>query len=417
MRVLFVTNYYPPYEVGGYEQLCRDVANRLAARGHAIAILTSEHGVGRRTVAGEACIYRVLRLSPDWDSSLNPALQFFLTRRAAQAHNARRLRSQAAQFRPDVIFMWNLDCLPPSIAADAEAIRNVGVAYWLAGPSPAAPDAYARYWAQQPSVNHGLGSAKSLLRRLALSVSQGERKRQQLKLQHAGVVSDYLRREGIRDGTLPGQARVIYNGVELDQFDRPVPAASHGDLVLLQAGRVSADKGVHTSIEAVASLARKGVRNVHLCIAGSGPADYGALLQQMVDRGGVTGMISFLGKLPRSAMPELLARCQVLLLPTIGQEPFARVVLEAMAAGLAVSASQTGGTDELLRPEDTGLVFAAGDSQDLARQIQRLVTNPALRIRLASKGQRIVRERFGMDQMVAKVETLLNEAWAARATS
>ena len=42
MKILFVTNYYPPYEVGGYEQLCRDVATRLAHRGHTVQILTSD---------------------------------------------------------------------------------------------------------------------------------------------------------------------------------------------------------------------------------------------------------------------------------------------------------------------------------------------------------------------------------------
>ena len=45
MRILFLTNFYPPYEVGGYEQLCRDVAVRLADRGHSYAVLTSDHGV------------------------------------------------------------------------------------------------------------------------------------------------------------------------------------------------------------------------------------------------------------------------------------------------------------------------------------------------------------------------------------
>ncbi|NLT73864.1 MAG: glycosyltransferase family 4 protein, partial [Chloroflexi bacterium] len=47
MRILFLTNYYPPYEVGGYEQLCRDMVVALSARGHVCEVLTSTSGVVR----------------------------------------------------------------------------------------------------------------------------------------------------------------------------------------------------------------------------------------------------------------------------------------------------------------------------------------------------------------------------------
>ena len=51
MRVLFLSNYYPPFEVGGYEQLCRDVAERLAERGHTVAVLTSDFREATRGTA------------------------------------------------------------------------------------------------------------------------------------------------------------------------------------------------------------------------------------------------------------------------------------------------------------------------------------------------------------------------------
>jgi len=105
---------------------------------------------------------------------------------------------------------------------------------------------------------------------------------------------------------------------------------------------VSEDKGVHTAVEAIGRLARDyQIRNVHLYVAGSGPAAYQTSLQQIVQQYGIEEMVSFLGWLPRDAMPDLMAKCQGLLLPTIHQEPFARVVLEAMASGLAVVGTLT----------------------------------------------------------------------------
>jgi len=226
-------------------------------------------------------------------------------------------------------------------------------------------------------------------------------------------VSEYMRRQGIAQRTLPAHARVIYNGVEVDRFYRPVQAHIIGPLTVLQAGRVSADKGVHTAVEAIGRLVHEqGIRDVHLQIAGTGPAAYTASLQQLAKEYGIEDKVSFLGWMPRERMPELMAKCHVLLLPTMIQEAFARVVLEAMASGLVVIGTLTGGTGELLQDGVTGLAFSPGDSHDLARQIRRLLQEPELRQRLATKGQQMVLQRFSLERMVSEVERLLVEACA-----
>ena len=74
MRILFISNHYPPYEVGGYEQLCRDVADRLAARGHAIRVLTTTFGLERSLHTNDESIQRVLRFVPDYDAKLSAGL-------------------------------------------------------------------------------------------------------------------------------------------------------------------------------------------------------------------------------------------------------------------------------------------------------------------------------------------------------
>lgn len=413
MRILFITNYYPPYEVGGYEQLCRDVATRLADRGHTVHILTSDWGVRGNSQPAEPGIDRVLRLQPDLASRLSPALQFFLTRRQAKALNHRRFRQVAAQFAPDVIFVWNLERLPHSLAVEAEAMPNVTVAYWLAGCSPVEPDAFWRYWNQPPAVRHVTAPLKWVIRQLAVSIMRREMQHGRPQMRHVAVVSEYMRRKGIEEGTLPPHARVIYNGVEIEQFHRPVPVQSDGQLRLLQAGRISADKGVHVAVEAVGCLVREfHVPGVHLTIAGSGPDEYLARLRRLVHEYDIQDHVTFLGWLPREEMPALMARCHVLLLPTVNQEPFARVVLEAMASGLTVVGALTGGTGELLQHEITGLAAAAGDYQDLARQIHRLAADLEFRQRLAIGGQKLVLDRFKMSRMVDHVELFLEQACA-----
>lgn len=413
MKILFITNYYPPYEVGGYEQLCRDVATRLSHRGHIVRILTSDWRVRKDSLEVESGIHRVLRLQPDMASNLSPAVQFFLTRRLVQTCNHRRFHEIAMKFAPDVIFIWNLDRLPHSLAVQAETMPNVAVAYWLAGDSPAGPDAFWRYWSQPPAVRHATAPIKQMVRQLAVYMMRREMKHVRPQMRHVAVVSEYMRRTGIAEGVLPPHTQVIYNGVEIDQFLKPVCIKPNGPLRLLQAGRVSADKGVHVAVEAVGHLVSDHhLHDIRLSIAGSGPSDYLASLQQLVYKYHIQDQVEFVGWVQRENMPALMSQCHVLLLPTVNEEPFARVVLEAMASGLAVVGALTGGTGELLRHEITGLAAAAGDSHDLACQIRRLLVEPDLWQRLATQGQKLVLESFSLGRMVDNLEGFLEEACA-----
>jgi glycosyltransferase involved in cell wall biosynthesis len=339
------------------------------------------------------------------------AWQFFITRRQTESHNRRCLLNVAADFAPDVVFVWNIEGLPRSIAVEAESLPNVAVAYWLAGYSPAAPDEFWCYWSR-PAMNPVVRPFKSLVSKIALPIMRTEGKPLGPNMRHVAVVSEYLLAKGLADGTLPANTQVIYNGVEIEEFFRPVPSQVEGPLLLLLAGRVTPDKGVDTVIEAVGILAQEcDPPNVQLVIAGSGPDSFLGKLKRRVHELDIENLVSFLGWVPREEVPELMARHHVLILPTVYQEPFARVVLEAMASGLLVVSTLTGGTKELLEHEVTGLAFDAGNAQELALLLRRLVTEPGLRQRLAEQGQEVVLKGFSLDNMIQNVEDFLKEAF------
>jgi glycosyltransferase involved in cell wall biosynthesis len=94
----------------------------------------------------------------------------------------------------------------------------------------------------------------------------------------------------------------------------------------------------------------------------------------------------------------------VLLFPSIWPEPLARVVQEAMASGLVVIGTTTGGTPELLREGETGLTFPAEDATALAHQIGRLAADPALYNRLALAARHTVETSFTEQRMVDEIE-------------
>jgi glycogen(starch) synthase len=186
----------------------------------------------------------------------------------------------------------------------------------------------------------------------------------------------------------------------------------HGNQVLklLYAGRLVAEKGVDTAILALqSSMSVCGPGRMHLTVAGSESADYESHLRRMVTRAGLDSNVAFLGHVPAEAMPQLLQQFDVLLIPSIWPEPFSRMVLEGMIAGTVVVASATGGTTEIVRDGENGLLFAPGDVGALAGCLQRLAADPELRQRLARAGRQTVTERFTESRMMDEIEGYLLE--------
>ena len=140
--------------------------------------------------------------------------------------------------------------------------------------------------------------------------------------------------------------------------------------------------------------------------------DYEASLHALVDRGGVRDYITFLAQVSKDEMPSLLQQFDVLIFPSIYEEPLARVLQEAMVSGLVVVGTTTGGTTEILTDGKTGLTFAPGDADALAAQVTRLVTDPDLCRRLAKAGRQVVLEYFNLDRMVDEIEDALQEVMA-----
>jgi glycosyltransferase involved in cell wall biosynthesis len=130
-------------------------------------------------------------------------------------------------------------------------------------------------------------------------------------------------------------------------------------------GRLSPEKGVHVLLEACRG------NNVPLTIIGDGPER--ARLQAMAEPA-----VHFAGKLQREKIQQYLSSALALIVPSLWYEGCPLVVLEAYAAGVPVIASNIGGLGELVQDGKTGLVFAPGDSQGLARCMDIIESQPAL---------------------------------------
>jgi glycosyltransferase involved in cell wall biosynthesis len=194
------------------------------------------------------------------------------------------------------------------------------------------------------------------------------------------AVSDFLA-ERVRS-RLPAQiaARVVTvrNGVDLQLFQPTTDRQPQERLRVVFVGRVIPDKGADVLIDAVAALGRA---DIALTIVGSAGFDAGLPLseyeQALRRRGAESGSpITFRPFTPRADLARLLSASDVVVVPSRWPEPFALTVLEGMASGAAVIASDTGGIPEATG--DAGILVRPGDSSALAEAIEALASDRAL---------------------------------------
>jgi len=403
MRLLFLTNYYPPHHIGGYEELCAEVAEGLRGRGHTILVLTSHRGIHQRGVSEEG-VYRILH--PEVDTHpLGANVSFFIGRKQRLHENLQFLRQTIADFCPDILLAWGMWNLPRQLLAHAE---NSGqrVVYYIADYWPTLPDAYTLHW-REPARHRHTSLLKKIVGQVAIRILSREKVIPSLQFDYTICVSQAVRKQLIRLSPQFEQARVIYNGIDLRMFSDAQQSRRQlsDSLLLLYAGRLSPEKGVRTVIEAL-GLARH-VCNTTLTILGGGDAEYRIQLQDLARQLKIADNITFRERISREEMPQALRSFDVLVAPSLWEEPLPRAVQEGMASGMVVLASRVGGIPEIIENGVNGLLFQPGNANELAQHIITLAKDKNLRISLAEQGVQTVKEKFTINRMLDELEIYL----------
>lgn len=382
MRLLGLTNTYPPSGRGGYAEICADVMEGLAARGHAVTVLTCPaDGLPRESEAAGVGVRREL-------SSVLGAWRRPRRARAAAARDSATLRDQL-DAGVDAALVWHMrGVVKPPLRLLHQ--RGIPVLYML-------HDRWVLY--ERPgSVLVPWARAEPLATRLL-----GEP-----PIAAEGVVcfnSAWLRDEHARLGWRPRDGHVVPCGLpseiaELAETERDRrPGASR----LLFAGRIDPSKGVEDAIRALATLPGE----VTLSIAGPLTVPgYDERLRGIAAELGVAGRVEWLGELTRPDLLRTFAAHDVFVYPSRDPESFGLGILEAQAAGLVAVTSAPGGPREFLADGVNCLLHEPGDPSGLAAAVRRLRDEPALAERLRSGG----RETAGampVETVVGEVESLL----------
>ena len=417
MRILILSNLYPPNVVGGYERLCFEVTAGLAAAGHEMVVLTTRYGGKTADYSGQRVLRELdLLTGPD---IYTPFPGTDADRAAVNRSNLATLHRVLDEVNPDVVFAWNLFFLDASMLQALEQSRFRTVVMltdnWLLvmrnglfvhnyfqdmvhGTTPFVP----------PPPPGALVRTKEWLRRIAgrapapgLEAIFGAAFMRDL---YAAGGSRFERHRVIHNGVKQG-GHAAAPGVDRTQLVQP------GTLRLLFAGRLVDLKGAHTAVAAMKLLdpAALGVSRVLLTVLGdTQDATYMTQLHQAIDASGQADHIALEPSVPEDQLPVLFNAHDIYLFPSL-YEPFSLTLIHALALGIPTIASNTGGNPEIIRDGESGLLFGKGDPADLAAAVRRLALDGALRARVAAGGRQSA-QHFTFERMVGEMADFLGEA-------
>ena len=359
MKIGLVTPYIYPLP-GGVNQHVRYLYENLRLRGHDVRIISSSHGL-QRASEGD-----VIRIGRGFSMPANGSVGTITVspRFLSQVHDVLdREQFDVLHFHEPFVPFLSLVVLGLSNSV------NVATFHAFGGFSPA-------YQIGSRLMRPSIGRVHG---RIAVSA----------------VARHFVER------FFPGDYKVIPNGVDVGRFARAVPISrwQDGTKNILFVGRFESRKGLLDLLKAYRVLRQTG-RDCRLLVAGGGPQEKEARRYLMTRK---MGGVEFLGRVSDDERDALFKTADVYCSPATGRESFGIVLLEAMAAGTAIVASDIHGYKGVVRRGREGLLVPPGNPKALAAALAQLLSDDEQREAMARAGLERAQE-FSWERVTAKVD-------------
>jgi len=332
MKILFITNLYPPQYIGGYELRCKETADELSKRGHHVLVLTSRQPRENYRVIGN--VHRLLLYNPLGDVRKSETINsFWLRKRYYQLlgvlYNRRNYKitfELLNSVKPDLVFIWNTS--------------SIGVLPIIACQTQGIPTVFSIGDYSLLDIKLRLSDMTNPIKRKYQAVITGLGDFSQLDTRHILAVSTSHKQIFVENGFLEQNINVIPRGVRSKTILpvgllNNIPHNNDSKVMLLFVGRLVPEKAPDVAIRALAILRKSyGVDNIFLDIIGEGTSEYVSTLKNMVSDLRLEQAVNFMGHIEHSSVLDLYSHYTVLLFPSRWSEPLGATILEAMARGL-----------------------------------------------------------------------------------
>jgi phosphatidylinositol alpha-mannosyltransferase len=372
LKIGIVSPYGYPHP-GGVNEHVRFTHEAMARLGHDVWIITSKYGKERENEGN------IIRLGTGWAFPTNGSIgRVTLGWRFKQ-----QARAVLDEQRFDILHFHEpfVPFLSPTVLQASRTV-NVGTFHAFGGFSPS-------YWVGRRFAGD---LASRLHGRIAVS----------------GAARHFISRY------FPGEYRIIPNGVELDRFERaePYEQLRDGVLNILFVGRLEERKGLIHLLKAYHRLRKRHV-DARLLVVGAGPK-----LREYRRYVGLRGIrdVEFLGRVTDEEKARYFASADVFCAPATGQESFGIVLLEAMAAGVPIVASDIHGYKQVVQRGVQGLLVEPRKPRALAAALYTLALDPELRDRMGEAGRARAPE-FSWERVTEQVIDFYREVRTAALSS
>jgi glycosyltransferase involved in cell wall biosynthesis len=387
MRILILTNLYPPHVLGGYEIACQSTADALRLRGHDVEVLA---GHAPTASSGDPpYVHRALALrgfEPSGPHTKEVADLHVYERSVSQYANTATVLNHLRRFRPDIVYVWYL--LGVGGLALLDLLEQIGTPWvmhlmdcvpehLLSGVVPSVAALFARE----------NGAIFTHARVIAMS-------RQ--------IISEIADVTGIRFDIPP---EIVPGWVNADQLGQRSRYSEPSRLRFVAAGSLGQHKGTDLIIEACAELVANGHTGFNVdvfCLGGTPPDPWVALATQR----GVAGYISWRNSVAHSKLLALLPEYDAFLFPTQTREPFGFTPIEAAACGVLPIITRNAGVAERL-VDGVHTVKIDRTSSSLATAMRQLLTNEQDVAAMGRRAARLVREDLSFRRCLDEIERVL----------
>ena len=362
-------NYYP--DVGGIAEHVHHLAVELRKRGHEVRILTSNFGdrPAQENAPAEEHVHRVGK------ALLLPSNQSF-----ARIPTAWRPTHQISRYferhRFDIVHIHG--SLAPSLPIVSLRASHAVNVFTFHAEFPYSIPYIVLKPLIQPYFNmiHGL-----------VAVSE------------SAMVST--------ERYFPGDYRIIPNAIDVDFFNpgaEPMPQLADDRPRVLFLGRIEPRKGLKHLLRAMPGIVRR-VPDVQLVVVGAAP--FGRRYEESLDPG-IADRVVWAGAIPGDDRPRYYSGTDVYCSPAVGNESFGIVLLEAMATGRPVVASDIRGYRKVVDHEEDGLLVPPCDPDAIADAVARLLLDPDLRARMGRAGREKAL-RYSWPKIAVRIEDYYRE--------
>ena len=411
MRIGLVNEYFPPFAPGGAEWSTRYLAQRLTQSEYVVVITPNYGAAPREEMEGFFVERFPFPLRIRYGQRLLP--RAFLANPVFYLYSAWQMARLIRKHGLGILHVQNKHSIVGAVLAawithrpvvvsvrDLSILCRFGMCLndFDAHPEGCDLQSYVRcirdfvalYMPQATLLHRTRVYAMAAYHRLDCLIKQA-------MLRRASAVifpSEKMRTIYISRGLGASRSVTIYNPLPED-VSAPAPGQrAEGMYHMLYAGKLSWGKGAHLVLEALPAIREAlSPAEVRLTLVGQGP-----LREYLAERAytlGLANYVDFTGQIPHQQLLQLYSQVDVVIVPSIVQEAFGRVALEALESGTPVVASSHGGLPEIIEDGVTGVVVEP-DPPEIAKGVLRVLLDAGFRRRVVEAWPRLA-TKFGTD--------------------